>query len=313
MSQPPSPPASPATESSAEAWTIQRVLGWATNDFKERGIDSPRLEAEVLLAHVLGVDRIRLILDAHKPLAPAELARFREAIKRRRSGEPVAYMVGKREFYGLEFHVDRRVLIPRPDTETLVEVALAATRSRHLRGRALDLCTGSGCVAIAFAKARPTWHVTGTDLSPDAIDVARGNALRLGAIWDVRFLVGDLYQPLGPDERFDLITANPPYIPRDEIPKLQPEIRKFEPYLALDGGADGLALLPAIVEGATPRLEPGGTLAVEIGAGQAEAVVRLFEQRGLVDVRRHRDYGGHDRVVSGRRPDEREKPASSTQ
>lgn len=292
----------PATEASPDAWTIQRVLSWATTDFKERGIDSPRLEAEVLLAHVLGMDRVRLILDAHKPLDPTELARFREAIKRRRSGEPVAYVIGKREFYGLEFHVDRRVLIPRPDTETLVEVALAATRPRHLRGRALDLCTGSGCVAIAFAKARPTWHVTGIDLSPEAVEVARGNAQRLGAIWDVRFLAGNLYEPLRPEERFDLVTANPPYIPQGEIAKLQPEIRQFEPHLALDGGADGLDLLPAIVKGAAARLTPGGTLAVEIGAGQAEAVARLFEQGGFVDVRRHRDYGGHDRVVSGRLP-----------
>ncbi len=265
-------------------------------------MESPRLEAEVLLAHVLGSDRIRLILDADRPLEAAELSKYREAIKRRRAGEPVAYLVGMREFYGLELRVDARVLIPRPDTEVLVEVALEVTRSRNLGGRALDLCTGSGCVAIAFAKNRPTWQVTGTDLSADAVDVARANALRLGAVWGVRFAQGDLFDAVGPEERFELITANPPYIPASDIPGLQPDIRDFEPHLALDGGSDGLRLLPAIARGAVERLTPGGTLAVEIGAGQSDDVAALFERTGLIDVQRHRDLGGHERVVSAKRP-----------
>jgi release factor glutamine methyltransferase len=296
-----SPPAD-SNSTATEAWTIQRVLSWASAHFKERGIETPRLEAEVLLAHVLDVDRVRLILDASKPLAPAELARYREAIKRRRNGEPVAYVIGEREFYGLMFRVDSRVLIPRPDTEILVDVALQATRQWHLSGRALDLCTGSGCVAIAFAKARPTWQVTATDLSPDAIELARQNALRLGVIWGLRLLQGDLYGPLDAEERFELITANPPYIPHSEIPELQREVRDFEPRLALDGGEDGLSFLPPILEGAARRLSPGGCLAVEIGAGQSDAVAKLFEGAGFVNVSRHRDYGGHERVVSGQAP-----------
>lgn len=278
------------------------MLAWATKDFREKGFDSPRLEAEVLLANVLGTDRVRLILEAERPLTQGELSRYREVIKRRRTGEPVAYVVGEREFYGLAFRVDARVLIPRPDTEILVEAALAATRARHLEGRALDLCTGSGCVAIAFAKQRPTWHVTGTDLSPEAVEVARENALRLGAVWGVRFAQGDLFEAVDEDERFELITANPPYIPAGDIPELQKDIRDFEPHLALDGGADGLRLLPAIAEGAFERLTPGGTLAVEIGAGQSDDVAKLFERTGFVDVQRHKDYGGHERVVSGRKP-----------
>lgn len=311
----PAPPGAGSTTSApsgaapAESWTIQRVLAWAASDFKERGLETPRLEAEILLAHVLGVERLRLILDAHKPLDPAELARFREVIKRRRSGEPVAYVVGEREFYGLVFQVDRRVLIPRQDTEILVDVALESTRHRDLSGRALDLCTGSGCVAIAFARARPTWQVTGADLSPDALEVARGNALRLGVIWGVRFVSGDLYEAVGPEERFELITANPPYIPSGEIPDLDRQIRDFEPRLALDGGQDGLSLLPAIAQGGFARLTPGGTLAVEIGAGQSDAVVALLERTGFVDVRRHKDYGGHERVVSGRKPAPERSPA----
>jgi release factor glutamine methyltransferase len=301
-SDPPPAPEDPAGSSAPEAWTIARVLAWASSNFKERGLESPRLEAEVLLAHVLRVERVRLILDAHKPLEPEELARFRDAIKRRRAGEPAAYIIGVREFYGLSFRVDRRVLIPRPDTETLVEAALEATRSRKLAGRALDLCTGSGCVAIAFAKARPTWRVTGTDLSPGAVEVARANALRLGAVWGVRFVSGDLYAAVGADETFELITANPPYIPRAEVDTLPRHIRDFEPRQALDGGEDGLDLLPPIVQGALERLTPGGTLAVEIGAGQSGAVAALFERTGFADVRRFRDYGGHERVVSGRKP-----------
>ncbi len=299
----------PTSAAREESWTIQRVLAWATSDFKERGLEAPRLEAEILLAHALGVERLRLILDAHKPLDAAELARFRELIKRRRSGEPIAYVVGEREFYGLVFHVDRRVLIPRQDTEILVDAALEATHHRHLSGRALDLCTGSGCVAISFARARPTWQVTGADLSPDALEVARGNALRLGVIWGVRFVSGDLYGAVDPGERFELITANPPYIASEEIPELERQIRDFEPRLALDGGPDGLSLLPAIIQGGFERLTAGGTLAVEIGAGQSDAVAALFERTGFADVRRHKDYGGHERVVSGRKPTGESLPA----
>ncbi len=299
--RPPQREADASEAPAPEAWTIGRVLTWATKDFRERGFESPRLEAEVLLAHVLQSDRIRLILDAERPLQSVELAGYRDAIKRRRAGEPVAYVIGAREFYGLDIRVDSRVLIPRPDTEVLVEVALEATHSRNLGGRALDLCTGSGCVAIAFAKHRPTWQVTGTDLSADAIDVARANALRLGTVWGVRFAQGNLFEAVGADERFELVTANPPYIPAGDIPGLQADIRDFEPHLALDGGQDGLRLLPAIAQGAFERLTPNGTLAVEIGAGQSDDVAALFERTGFVDVRRHRDLGGHERVISARR------------
>src|SRR5690606_28534876 len=143
-----------------ETWSIGSVLRWATEDFARRGLARPRLEAELLLGHVLGVDRVRLVIDADRPLRPDELGSFREVILRRRRGEPVAYIRGEREFYGRRFVVDRRVLVPRPETETLVEVALERTRERSLFGRALDLCTGSGCVAVTFALERPTWKIT---------------------------------------------------------------------------------------------------------------------------------------------------------
>lgn len=285
-----------------EAWSIGRVLRWASEDFQKRGLPSPRLDAELLLGRVLGLDRVRLILDAERPLETAELAAYRELIQRRRRAEPIAYILGEREFYGLPFRVDARVLIPRPDTETLVEVALDLTRTRHLYGHALDLCTGSGCVAIAFAKRRRTWRVTGTDLSPGALVVARDNALRLGAIWGVQFLEGDLDAPLPPELRVDLITANPPYIAHSEFSELAADIRNHEPRLALDGGSDGLDLVRRVVQVGRRRLRPGGGLAVEIGAGQVRSVIALFEAAGYEAIDRHRDYGGIWRVVSARTP-----------
>ena len=285
--------------SEPEIWSIARVLRWATEDFTRRANPSSRLDAELLLCEVLGIDRIRLIVDATRPLAPAELAAYRELIQRRRRGEPIAYIRGEREFYGHRFRVDARVLVPRPDTETLVEVALDRTRARSLYGRALDLCTGSGCVAIAFAKARRTWRVTAIDVSPDALRLARENAERLGVNYCTHWLEGDLFGPLAPNARFELVVGNPPYIPRGDIAGLDRDVRDFEPHLALDGGDDGLSFVRRIVADTPGRLVPGGVLALEVGYDQAERVAAIFEERGFSDVRRRRDYGGHERVVSG--------------
>lgn len=283
-------------------WTIEGVLKWAADDFRGRGIEGPRLDAEVLLAHALGVTRMQLILDGKKPLAPDELARFREMVKRRRAREPVAYLRGEREFYGRRFAVDGRVLIPRPDTEILVDVALARTAPRSLCARALDLCTGSGCVAVTLGRERPTSIVFATDVSEGALAVARRNAERLGA-YNVAFSLGDLFAPLGaPRACFDVITANPPYIPSAEIATLDADVKDFEPRLALDGGADGLAFLRRIIQGAPPFLAEGGTLALEVGAGEAPAVAALMEGAGYEGVSVTRDYGKIERVVDGRRP-----------
>lgn len=284
-----------------ETWTIARVLSWATSDFKERGLDSPRLAAELLLGHALGIDRIQLILQHQRPLEPDELARYRALIKRRRGGEPIAYVLGVREFYGIPIRVDARVLIPRPDTETLVEVALERTRARSMYGRALDLCTGSGCVAIAFASRRPTWRTLAVDASPDAVAVARDNVQRLGLAWRVGVVEGDLFAPLPIGARFELVTANPPYIAGDEIATLDAGIRDFEPRMALEGGADGLALVRRIIAESPAQLVSGGVLAMEIGAGQSDEVAPLFEEAGFKGIERKRDYAGHERVVSGTR------------
>ncbi|HEX3772751.1 MAG TPA: peptide chain release factor N(5)-glutamine methyltransferase [Polyangiaceae bacterium] len=279
-------------------WTIESVLRWATDDFRARGIERPRLDSELLLGKALGRTRIQLIADAKQLLEPGELGRFRELLKRRRAREPVAYILGVREFYGRPFRVDARVLIPRPDTETLIEVALERTRALSMSARFLDLCTGSGAVAVTLARERPTSLVVATDISPDAVAVARENALRLGA-YNVALRASDLFAGLEPAWRFDLVTANPPYIAAGEIDGLQPEIRDHEPRLALAAGIDGLDVVRRIVVEARPRLRPRGVLAVEVGFGQAPAVAALFASAGFVEVEVRRDYGRVERVVSG--------------
>jgi release factor glutamine methyltransferase len=289
------------SESSAatapKSWTIGSLVKWASEDFRARGIENPRLDAELLVAHALRIDRMRVILDGARPLEGAELATLRDLVKRRRSFEPIAYLRGMREFYGLPFRVDKRVLVPRPDTETLVDVALARTSHVSLSMRQLDLCTGSGCVAIAMARQRPTAQVSASDLSADALAVARDNALRLGA-YNVAFYTGDLFAPLE-GRRFDVITANPPYIPTGDLATLMPDVRDHEPRLALDGGSDGLDLVRRIVDEAPAHLDDGGVLALEIGAGEAPVAAALLEQRGFVDVRKDRDIARIERVVSG--------------
>jgi release factor glutamine methyltransferase len=283
------------------AWTVKRVLEWAAGDLRARACATPRLDAELLLASVLGCDRLRLVVEPERALSPGELAAYRELHKRRRKGEPVAYLRGEREFYGRPFRVDARVLVPRPETELLVETAMARTRHLSLSARVLDLCTGSGCVAITLKKERPTTRVFASDVSADALAVAVDNAVRLGAF--VGFVRSDLYDELGfLRGKVDLITANPPYIADAEMAALPVDVRDFEPPLALAAGADGLAVTRRIVAGAPALLTQGGILALEVEAGAAAAVRGLFERARFDDLEVRRDYAGHERVVSGRRP-----------
>jgi release factor glutamine methyltransferase len=288
----------PSRTEQPRVWTIEAVLAWAADDFRTRGIDSPRLDAELLLARALGSSRIELIADAKRPLAAPELARFRDLVRRRRAREPMAYILGEREFYGRTFRVDQRVLIPRPDTETLVDVALERTRGLSLSMRALDVCTGSGCVAVTLARERPSSIVFAADASADAVEVARDNALRLGA-YNLAVRCGDLFEPLRASCRFDLVTANPPYVAERDIAGLMPDVRDYEPRLALDGGPDGLAIVRRIVGEAAGHLASGGALVVEVGAEQAAAVAELFARAGFVGIAVRRDYGRIERVVSG--------------
>lgn len=281
-----------------EPWTIARVLKWAAGDLASHGSDSARLDAELLLAMVLDCDRIRLIVDSERPLSPEELADYRALHKRRRKGEPVAYLRGERDFYGRTYFVDSRVLVPRPETEHLVEVALRRTRHLSLSCRCLDLCTGSGCVAITLKKERPTTCVLASDVSTDALWVAQKNCLRHSAV--VGLYRSDLYARLDRFAgSFDLITANPPYIDAPGMAELPRDIADFEPRLALDGGEDGLDFIRRLLRETPAMLAPGGVLAIEIQAGQAERVVALFAEAGFTDVATERDYGGHERIVSG--------------
>ncbi|HET7753284.1 MAG TPA: peptide chain release factor N(5)-glutamine methyltransferase [Anaeromyxobacteraceae bacterium] len=278
-----------------DTWTPLKLLGWTQGYFARSGVDAPRLTAEVLLAHALGCDRVRLYLDFDKPLGPDELAAFRALVKRRASGEPTAYVVGAREFYGRRFRTDARALIPRPETELLVEAALAALADG---GSALDLCTGSGCVGITIGLERPSAHVVAIDVSPGALALARENAAALGA-GNVALLEGDLYAPLAPGQRFDVIVANPPYVPSPEVPKLAREL-SFEPGLALDGGPTGLAVMRPLVLGALARLVPGGTLAVEMHESHAAALPALCAEAGFVGAEVRRDLAGLPRLVVAR-------------
>ena len=284
----------------SEVWTIGRVLAWARDDLKGRGSDSPRLDAELLLAQVLDCDRIKLISDAQRPLQPHELASYRALHSRRRRGEPVAYLRGFREFFGRRFVVDPRVLVPRPETEILVEVGLGRTRQIDLCARVLDVCTGSGCVAITLAKERPTTQVYASDISREALAVARLNAHHIGG--RVGFFESDLFDVFVRDRRgFDLITANPPYISQQEMPQLAVDVRDYEPEIALSDGADGLDVVRRIIAEAPARLTASGILAIEIGAGQAEQVRQLFRDGGYQDIDTTADYQGHERVISARR------------
>jgi len=297
----------PAPSASTPArWTIMDVIRWTTSRFEERGLATPRLDAELLAAHALGLPRVQLYVQFDRPLEQAELGAPRELVRRRQAGESVAYVIGKKEFWGLELQVDARVLVPRPDTETLVGEALervgktpAAASDGESQVRIADVGTGSGAIAIALAKARPDAAVFAVDVSPDALAVARANAERHGAA--VTFLEGDLAAPLAPHAPFQLVAATLPYVPTGEIAGLAPEVRA-EPRLALDGGPDGLALVRRLVASAPALLAPGGALALEVGAGQAREAAALLAGAGLTDVRVVRDLGAIERVVSGVRP-----------
>jgi release factor glutamine methyltransferase len=277
-------------------WTAGAVLGWATADFAGKGFDRPRLEAELLLAHALGCPRLDLYTGHDRPLDAAELARFREAVARRRGGEPSAYITGSKGFWSIDLEVGPAVLIPRPETELLVEALLARSEA----GRVLDLCTGSGCVGLALLRERPALAVDAVDLSPAACAVAKRNAEALGLAARFTVFEGDLFAPL-PPRTYGAIVGNPPYVRDGELESLAPEVRR-EPRLALVGGADGLEVIRRILGGAAAWLEPGGLLLLEMDPRQTRAVAgelgpSLFGSPGEI----LRDLAGLERVVVFRR------------
>ena len=287
-------------------WTVQRILQWASGYLKDRGIDSPRSAAEIMLAHALGTDRIHLYMYPDKPLKKTELAVFKDYIRRRIRREPVAYIVGRKGFWSLELGVTPAVLIPRPETECLVEAALAVLAGRAIvpAARILDLGTGAGAIVLALASEAGAHCFFASDVSPEAVAVARRNAAAAGLSERVHFFVGDWFSAVRPDPVFDLIVSNPPYVARGDMAGLQPEIVRYEPKLALDGDEDGLRSYRAIVGAAHLHLKPGGTLMLEIGHDQREAVQSMAAQTGVYDGWGcQRDYGGHDRVMTMKKKD----------
>jgi release factor glutamine methyltransferase len=283
-----------------ESWTIRRVVRWSTDDFSGRGIESARLDAELLVAHALGIDRVKLYMDLERPLTPGELARIRELVMRRRKREPIAYILGRREFFGRNFQVSSAVLVPRPDTEILIERALELLPS-EASVRVLDLCTGSGCIAVTLAAERTGLEVDATDLSPEALEVASGNAQALGVEGRARFYKGDLFGALPERREYELIVCNPPYIPETERASLAPDVEAFEPALALFGGNDGFEIVRRLAAEAPKWLAKDASILIEVGAGQAPAVAELLAAAGLGEIRTHADLGGHERVVEARR------------
>jgi release factor glutamine methyltransferase len=279
-------------------WTIKSLLAWTADHFAKKGLDSPRLDAELLLAHVLNCKRIDLIVRYDEQPSEAQRATFRSLVQKRLDRCPTAYLVGTREFYLLPFEVNVAVLIPRPDTETLVDVAIEFLKKRPAP-TVLDLGTGSGCIAICLAHAVKAARVTAVDVSPDAVAVATRNAKRNGVADRVRVLTGNLFAAIEPGTTFDLIASNPPYIPPAEIETLMPEVKDHEPRIALDGGTDGLAFYRRLTAEARGWLKPGGLLAVEISPTQGDAVRELFETAGLKSVAVVKDRGGRMRVVCG--------------
>ncbi|HWV38297.1 MAG TPA: peptide chain release factor N(5)-glutamine methyltransferase [Vulgatibacter sp.] len=278
-----------------ERWTIRRAILWTADYLEGKGADSPRSDADLLLADALGVDRLRLLLDFDKPLTPDELAAYRKRIERRAAGEPTAYILGRKEFYGRDFLVDARVLVPRPETEGLVDRALEDLPES---ARVLDLCAGSGCVGLTIAAERPSARVDLVELEPGAAEVAAANAARLGVADRCRVLVGDLFAPVEGEPPYDVVVSNPPYVPSGELPGLSREVRR-EPHLALDGGGDGLDVVRRIVGGAGRHLVPGGRVALELSLGQAEVVVGLLREAGFAKARAEQDFTRRDRYAVG--------------
>jgi release factor glutamine methyltransferase len=290
-------------------WTIIKLLKWATSYFHSRGIDSPRAEAEILLSHALKLQRIDLYLRYDQPLYDEDLKRFKELIKRRINREPVAYIVGTKEFWSMDFAVTKDVLIPRPETEFLVEAALNLLPAGEMSDpvmmpwRILELGTGSGAVILTLASMRPGHRFFATDRMWAAIRIARENVVRHHLETTVELICSDWFEPFRPNRcAFDMIISNPPYVPRRLIGGLQPEITGYEPISALDGGEDGLSCLKHIVGHAHLYLRAQGNLLLEMGHDQKSDIERIVDECAAYEhIVYIKDYSGYDRVIQMRK------------
>lgn len=302
----------------APAWTIGRLVEWMRGFFESKGIDQPRLEAELLLAHVLGVERIELYLRYEERVEEADREQLRDLVRRRAAREPTRHLTGRCEFLSLEMKVTPACLIPRPETELLVEEVLRTSGGdeqpslgatgegapRQDGPAIIELCTGCGCVAVSLAVRLPGCRITATDVSAEALAVARENAEAHSVAERIAWLEGDLYEALDAAdvEPADWLVANPPYVSEKEWADLAPEIRDHEPREALVAGPEGTEVVERIVKGASAYLRPGGRLAVEIGAGQGAAALEMVRAaRGLEEPAVRQDYAGRDRLLCARR------------
>jgi release factor glutamine methyltransferase len=286
-----------------DRWTVGRLLNWTRDFLKTKGSESPRLDAEVLLAFVLGCERVQLYTQYEDEVGDRDRGRFRELIKRRAQGTPVAYLVGRKEFYSMSLAVSPAVLIPRPDSEFVVVEFLTLFKGIE-SPRCVDVGTGSGCLALACAHQHKSARFLAIDLSLEALAVARSNAEKHGLTDRVEFRQGDLLAPVSDDGPFDAIVSNPPYIATDVIPTLEPGVRDHEPHLALDGGEDGLRVVDRLVASAVPLLKVGGHLILEIGSDQEAPVRALIADRPELELAPTiRDSANHPRVIRAtRRP-----------
>lgn len=281
--------------------TIQGCLEEAANVLRKAGIVSPRLDAEVLLCHILHADRTQLLMRGQSLLTDQQSQCFRQWVARREQHEPVAYIIGEKEFWSLTFYVNHHVLIPRPETEILVEEVLRIIPGIDRRPvRILEIGVGSGAISVALAASQESVQMVATDISSEAVAVARLNAAKAGVTERIRFLVGSLFD--GVSGVFDVIVSNPPYISDAEFLSLPDDVGKYEPSAALLGGAEGISLHREIIAGGLPYLETGGYLAMEIGAMQRQRLENLLAATGsYTNISCRQDYAGYDRVILARR------------
>jgi release factor glutamine methyltransferase len=284
------------------SWTIDRLINWSTDYLEQKGVDNPRLDAEVLLSHLLGIERVEIYLNPERSLNQTRFSDFKSLIRKRGQRKPLQYLVGKQEFWSLDFKINEDVLIPRPETEILIEEAVrimskeSSSISRH---RILDMGTGCGVIAVSLAKELESAWILATDISRSALGIARENAARHQVRERILFLGADLFNPLRENHFcFNLIVSNPPYIPSGGFNQLEPEIRDFEPRQALNGGEEGLEFLREIAKQADKFLLPAGWLLLEVGEGQAEKVTGFLKESGRYRTPMIiKDYADRQRVV----------------
>ena len=281
-----------------KADTAPLLVRSAALTLKKASVEDAALEARLIVAHVLDADIHHMFLDRNLKITVFDKFRMSLLVRRRIAGTPIQYLLRSQDFYGLPFYVDRRVLIPRPETELLVENALSLLPDER-QSRILDLCTGSGCVAVALKHNRPDCNVTATDLSRSALRVAKKNADHHKT--DICFIHSDLFKKI--DGVYDIIVSNPPYIHPGDYQWLEHKVRDYEPRLALVGGEDGLSLIRQIIQSAGSHLVPGGTLMLEIGSDQRDAVAKLLKMHAFIEIKCFSDYAGFDRIIVGKKTD----------